>query len=180
MTDNFGLWLAPCLALGLVACGSDDDGGSGASVAALEGIYEVSTHTQNLADCDSPGDAVSEYTHFELRRGESFLGIANVEMFECQDASASSCEMDFSSASFFQDGSSWRVETSYASGSDDLCSVGKNTAVLEATDGGARIERRSYHGSITTPAGQDCLVQEADDHMDALSCELEVIEGMKL
>ena len=178
MTDNLGLWLAPCLALGSIACGSDDEGSSGTSAAALEGIYEVSAHTHNLTDCDSAGEAVSEYSHFELRRGESFLGAASLEMFECQGES--NCDMDVSTVTFFQDGARWRLESSYASGSDDLCSVGKNIATLEATDGGARIEQRSYRGSITTPAGQDCLDQEADDHMSALSCELEVIEGTKL
>lgn len=178
MTDTLGLWLALSLSLGLIACGSDDEGDSGTSAAALEGIYEVSAHTQNLTDCDSAGEVVSEYTHFELRRGESFLGVASLEMFECQEAT--SCDMDASTVTFFQDGARWRLESSYASGSNDLCSVGKNIASLEATDGGARIEQRSYRGSITIPAGQDCLDQEADDHMSALSCEFEVIEGTKL
>jgi hypothetical protein len=146
-------------------------------VRAVVGSYEVTLHTWNLTACEPGGETLDDFSYFELREGDPFLGVASVELYECQDPTVCS---DASTLYFFRDGSTWGFERTFASGTADACSLGKSRAELSPSDAGVRVEIREWGGSVLLDAAEDCLEQDANDYLDTLQCDLEVLEGAKL
>ena len=77
------------IATGLVSCGTSESGSSG-DWNKLDGVWQVSSHTENLEGCEAEGDTASEpLTYFKLEK-KDFFGVPYIGFASC--SSASNCE----------------------------------------------------------------------------------------
>ena len=168
---NVGTWL---IGLGCVLCvgcgesdggnGSGSDGLSEAAVESFEGIYQVTTFTENDTGCDGPGAdvlATSSDQYFVLVSDQVF-GIATLMLISCSDVD--DCNMKVSSLrnreSFgFQFGATLSEEV------NDSTLTGF-TAFTGFEEGGVCV-MREYEENTLTRAGNtatlDTVVKGLDD-----------------
>lgn len=140
------------------------------------GTYEVLSHTENTAGCDTEGDPVEgEATFFSLE-DENFFGVSVLTWHDCESAESCS-DVGALDRSFTKEGGEWVSQVIYAAGGVD-CDVGITEGTIEETDSGVRIEFHTYSGVITVQSAEACETDLAEEHREELECTgIEVLEA---
>lgn len=169
MTRSRVLFLGPLLGLvagGLVACGG------GGSSSALEGVYTVSTWTENPTACDAEGPstlATQGQTTFYLKV-ESFFGESFLNLNFCDDLAdcrmlANDEETIHLGSYFFvgSDGAGWTSELFNGfTNAENVCEGTYATVTLGSPDAGMlRVERRAQPSAGFPPDADGFCDDEA-------------------
>lgn len=171
--------IMPLLALFLFAC---DDGGT-----AAEGIYQITSWTENSDSCDSEGASIAADS------SDAFLYVANSEFFgqefvsvaTCPDFEACRTELDEGTINLggfaFEKGSDsdgWSSSGHFISGSDTCGGEVFEDRLLVADDG-VTVERRAKAvDGIPLDSDGFCDGDAAEAMAKSLPCtRLEVIAG---
>jgi hypothetical protein len=181
MTRGSLLFVVATLAVAPTACGGD--------LTALEGVYTISTWTQNDTGCASEGPSVladMQDTHLFVK-ADKFFGEEWVSVGLCADAA--DCEMrlgdddtiDLSGYIFDSgsDDSGWRGASYFGTRDPDGNCDGtlEENTLTSPGDGQVRIETRSTPVAGFAPDADDfCTVENAQAAKgDAACAELEVL-----
>jgi hypothetical protein len=161
--------------LGATACGSD-------SLTGLEGVYTVSTWTDNPAGCTAEGPSVAtDHDGFFYVKSESFIGSKFVNVPSC--ASVAECQAKASDDGTinlggfaFEDGSDsagWTTHNAFAFGSSGSCMGDITDALMTSTNDGIRIESRT---TMSAPFTGECTDEAAEAAAAGQPCtSLEVV-----
>lgn len=186
---------AGVLALGLAACGGDDDGGSDPVL----GTFEVTRHelsemgcgaTMPLVDPSSCFGCVLEKPFFKIKR-QSFLGSSFLTLVECDSATVCDDDdddpdsIDLGGAIFERkEAGAWIGNAYAASYGGASCSYQETEWRLEETDDGVSLTRTVLRATPDSPSGMlmddACLdLVDTPPPRDELECDaLEVIQGV--
>lgn len=185
---------AGLMALGLVACGGDDGGGSDPVI----GTFEVTSHQLSEMGCEMPVPLVDpsscfgcvvEKPFFKVKR-QSFLGSSFLTVVECD--SATMCDDDGDDPDSIdlggailerkEDGA-WLGNAYAASYGGASCSYQETEWKLEETEAGVALTRTVLRALPDSPSGMltgdECLDQtDNPPPRDQLACDvLELVEA---
>jgi hypothetical protein len=172
MHKTIALFACLILALGLTACGGNDDGSD------FVGTYEVTKHTLNDAACDAEGpDVTGGETHFKLEMGDLF-GFPILQYFPCSSATECDGTANFG---FAKISGKWVIQTKYSYELGEECHLGEVNGTLDGTELGISIDVKTSEGVVTPAGGEECDPDLVDKYHDQLVCnEYEVVEGTLL
>lgn len=154
--------------LGLAACGSD-------SLTGLQGVYTVTTWTQNSQGCEAEGSSVKDFHEpFLYVKSEKFIGTKFVNVVSCQDVAECHMMADDSDTLHlggfsFEKGSDsggWTTHSAFGFGEPDMCDGFVSDTTMTSAADTIRVEQRTvdvtYGGQCTdeaaeaAAAGQPC------------------------
>lgn len=143
------------IAAGLMSCGTSESGSSG-DWNKLEGVWQVSSHTENLDGCEAEGDTASEpLTYFKLEKKDwvPYIGFASC-------SSASNCEdVSFLSYWYFDtltdDGAKGIASASLSSTGED-CNLTINSSEAVLTENAITMTSKNRSGTVAPPSGKQC------------------------
>ena len=153
---QLGLTITVILACGLtLGCGQKDD--EEASSDPLEGVWKITSATENPDNCDAEGPATEiTETHFKLSMGAMFPGMPETLLYnsctsptECSDSVSLNWAMSAKTA----DG--WSGYSQSAGGSGEVCTYVRDVNEIKLVDGKAVLEsRQSINRNVTSSSGK--------------------------
>ncbi len=161
--------------LGTAACGSG-------SLTELEGIYTVTTWTDNLASCEVEGPSVASIQNpFFFIKSENIFGSKFVNVAGCEtqaecEAKATDADTIHLGGFAFESGSDsagWTSRSTFAFESNGMCEGSATDQKMTSTAGAIRIESRST--DIAPYAGDcddDAKIEEAAAGQPCVSLEV--------
>ncbi len=145
------------------ACGSG-------SLTDLEGVYSITTWTDNQSGCDAEGPSVAMGREpFFYIKSENFLGSKFVNVVNCADVAdcqAKATDKDTLHLGGFafeegSDSSGWTAHSAFGFGSNNMCMGDVSDVIMTSGDGTVRIESRSTMSAPYTGNCDDDAAAEA-------------------
>jgi hypothetical protein len=142
------------LSLFSISCSDDDSNNNG--------FYQVIEHTKQSDSCSGDFiDVENDFEFFKIKE-QSFFGMPVETLYECETNDESSCDMEYGS---------WLAESSWSSGYDGTCSVGKTEYDISSDSDGVTITKTTRSATLTLKSGEECDTDLADKYDSDLECE---------